>query len=68
MPQGYAKINPLTGFKTDKTVWSHSFFKQVQEELTRPDGLGVLSLVWKFKQEYIMLSRHCRNSFVNGGE
>ena len=68
MPQGYAKTNAVTGVRQDKTVWSHAFFKQVEEELTRPDALSVLALVWKFKNEYIILSRRCRNSFVDGGE
>ena len=67
MPKGYSKPNPRTGFTKDKEVWSHKFFHQVEEELTRKDGLGVLDLVWKFKDEYLMLSRHCRNSFLSKG-
>lgn len=67
MPKGYSKPNPRTGFTKDKEVWSHKFFQQVQEELTRKDGLGVLELVWKFKDAYLMLSHHCRNSFLSKG-
>ena len=66
MARGYKKCNVDVGTYVDKEVWTQGFFRQVREELTYPHDMGVHNFTWEYGHVTVMLSRHVRNTYVNG--